>query len=145
MRVPRAVDGDDRTVGRTVGRTMVWVASAAGLTAATSCAGAPQAEDAPSSAVSPTGDEVLVVETEFAVEVTEPLTPGATTLLVRNDGDAVHDLAISGPGVEAVSETLQPGQVTRLEVELAPGQYTLWCTIGNHRALGMDQTLDVVG
>lgn len=141
MRVPRTVDGDDRKAGR----PPAWVASSAGLMAVASCAGAPQAEDAPSSAVAPTGGEVLVVETEFALEVSEPLSPGATTLLVRNDGDAVHDLAISGPGVDAVSETVQPGQVTRLEVELAPGRYTLWCTVGNHRALGMEGTLDVVG
>lgn len=141
MRVRHAGDDDDRKAGRPA----AWAMSTAGLMAVASCAGAPEAEEAPSAAVTPTGGEVLVVETEFALEVTDPVPPGATTLLVRNDGDAVHDLAISGPGVEAVSETVQPGQVTRLEVELAPGRYTLWCTVGNHRAQGMEGTLDVVG
>jgi plastocyanin len=123
----------------------------AGLATA-SCAGGAD-EESSVSASSPAGadgqrdGEVLVTETDYALTLPEgDLPPGQTAFVVDNVGSSPHDLAISGPGLEMeVSDTVRPGETTQLSVELEPGTYTLWCTVGNHRALGMEAELVVAG
>jgi plastocyanin len=63
---------------------------------------------------------------------------------VRNDGSATHSLTIRGPGgVDQTSDTVQGGGSTTMTVTLQPGEYEVFCPIGNHRAMGMDTTLTV--
>ena len=38
---------------------------------------------------------------------------------------------------------MQPGQYFDLALKLVPGRYQLWCSIANHRRLGMQAVLIV--
>ena len=87
--------------------------------------------------------EVVVSETDFALALPSSIKAGPTTFTVRNDGEAPHDLAVKGPGVDEVSRVVRPGQSVPLQVTLQRGTYTLWCTVGTHRAQGMEATLEV--
>ena len=39
---------------------------------------------------------------------------------------------------------VHPGDYYDLELKLVPGKYRLWCSIANHRKLGMNAVLTVV-
>lgn len=121
------------------------------VAAAASCAGG-ASEEAGGSTGSPggaggQGQEIVVTESEYALTLPEGDVPaGPAVFRVENDGSSLHDLAISGPGLDTeVSDRVRPGETTQLSVELAPGTYTLWCTVANHRALGMETELVVGG
>jgi uncharacterized cupredoxin-like copper-binding protein len=67
------------------------------------------------------------------------LNPGETTFEMRNDGHETLAIEIDGPGVEdQKSATAGPGGTATLTVTLQPGQYTIYCPVGNHRAMGME-------
>lgn len=68
---------------------------------------------------------------------------GTYTFELMNDGSMEHDLIIEGPGVAAASSVVAPGESTTLTVDLESGTYVLWCSIGNHRGMGMEVTIDV--
>ncbi|HEY5597143.1 MAG TPA: hypothetical protein VIL47_07740 [Candidatus Bipolaricaulota bacterium] len=70
---------------------------------------------------------------------------GAVTFVVQNDGDVAHALHIGGAGVSAQTEVFSSGQTRALQVDLAPGQYTLWCPVPGHRGLGMESPLAASG
>jgi uncharacterized cupredoxin-like copper-binding protein len=71
--------------------------------------------------------------------------PGAYTFKVTNDGQTTHALEIDGNGVEEETDTLSPGDSGEVTVELAAGEYELYCPIDGHRAQGMEGTLVVAG
>lgn len=55
-----------------------------------------------------------------------------------------HDFEIEGQGIEDVFEqNLQPGETQTLQVDLAPGEYTVYCPVGDHRKQGMELALTV--
>lgn len=67
---------------------------------------------------------------------------GDVTFDVANTGSGPHDLTIEELGV--ATPTLDGGGSAALEVDgLAPGDYTLYCSIPGHRAAGMEATLSV--
>jgi hypothetical protein len=70
---------------------------------------------------------------------------GTAIVELRNMGEDAHDLRMRRVGGTRVYAWpyLQPGGVADLELELRPGRYLLWCSAGNHRALGMQATLVV--
>ena len=114
--------------------------------------GTPPAQSTPSLATSATstpesstGSEIAVTETEYRINLPkQALTPGSYTFTVRNEGNAPHDLVIKGPGVESAKTAVLPSnQEGRLTVTLQPGEYELWCSVGNHRANGMETTITV--
>lgn len=112
--------------------------------AATTPASAPPASSAVAPVASPT--VVTVTETEFSIALSQSaFKPGQYTFTVVNQGRAPHNLAIKGPGIDppATSQTVQNGTTTQLSATLAPGSYELWCTVGNHKASGMDMTIQV--
>jgi plastocyanin len=88
---------------------------------------------------------VEVTETEFAIQLSQTDFPaGEYTFRVANAGQYPHNLLIEGPGVAGQSSaTFQGGQSGELTVTLQPGTYTLWCGVGNHRAQGMETTIQV--
>lgn len=69
---------------------------------------------------------------------------GTVTIDFENPASVSHDVRIEGPdgndlgGTEVISESS-----TTAEVELAPGTYTYYCSVGGHRAAGMEGTLRV--
>jgi uncharacterized cupredoxin-like copper-binding protein len=94
-----------------------------------------------------TGQAVEVSLVDFALE---PATvtldaPGTYTFEVTNDGQAQHALEIDGNGVEEETDTLGPGESGEVTVELAAGEYELYCPVDGHRANGMEGTLVVAG
>ena len=98
----------------------------------------------PGSAV-PGGTTLSVTEWEYAINFAAfTITPGTYTVEVANHGKMSHDLNIKGPGVTNWrSPTLSPGTTGRLAVTLQRGTYELWCSIDNHKALGMDNRIHV--
>ena len=71
--------------------------------------------------------------------------PGTYTFKVTNNGQTQHALEIEGNGVEEETDTLAPGDSGEVTVELAAGEYELYCPIDGHRANGMEGTLVVAG
>lgn len=68
---------------------------------------------------------------------------GTYVFVAENTGGAPHALEIEGNGLDEATETVSPGQSARLEVELKPGKYRIYCPVGNHEALGMVGTVTV--
>lgn len=81
---------------------------------------------------------------EWAIEMPTELPAGSTTFAIRNDGARVHNFEIEGQGITAVlPQDLQPGVSDTLTVDLAPGEYIVYCPVGNHAGQGMELTLTV--
>jgi uncharacterized cupredoxin-like copper-binding protein len=93
------------------------------------------------------GTPVSVSLVDFALEpkTVQLDAPGTYTFQVTNDGQAQHALEIEGKGVEEETDTLGPGESGEVTVELAAGDYELYCPIDGHRANGMEGTLVVAG
>jgi len=104
----------------------------------------PEATPAPSAAGAKT---IPVTETEFKITLpTESgLKAGKFTFDVKNAGKIQHDLVISGGHVQGPSKTplLNAGSSAKLTVTLGAGNYTLYCSVPGHRALGMVAKLAV--
>ena len=90
------------------------------------------------------GQVAQVSATDFAFDPSEiTLSAGAATFELTNDGDAPHALEIEGNGFEQESDTIQPGESTRMEVQLEDGTYKIYCPVGDHEDRGMVGTLTV--
>ena len=113
--------------------------SAAGPTTG---AATPSAE-APADAAE--GQTVTATEGEMYIELsTEDLSAGSHTFEVVNEGSATHDFVVERNGQDvAATETIDPGGRTTLTVDLEPGEYVFYCSVGNHRAQGMEVTVTV--
>jgi plastocyanin len=71
--------------------------------------------------------------------------PGAAVIEFVNYGEDPHDMRVQRAGGGRLYKTpvLQPGAYYDLTVKLVPGHYQLWCSIANHRQLGMQALLVV--
>ena len=109
--------------------------------ASTPASSAP-ASSAPAEAESET---VAVTEGEMFIELSEDsLSAGTYTFEVTNDGRMPHDFVVEQGGSDvAGTAVLQPGESATLEVELAPGDYVFYCSVGAHRAAGMEVPVTV--
>ena len=70
---------------------------------------------------------------------------GELTFAVSNEGRLGHNLRLRGgsEGEQVVTTTLLPGDEATKTVRLAPGSYTMLCTVANHEQLGMTGRLVV--
>ncbi len=70
---------------------------------------------------------------------------GPAIIQFVNYGEDPHDMRVERVGGTRIYGTpvMQPGSYYNLSVDLLPGKYELWCSIANHRALGMEATLIV--
>ncbi|MFD2093939.1 cupredoxin domain-containing protein [Blastococcus deserti] len=98
---------------------------------------APTSEAAPSEA-----REVVTLtatEDDYTISLDQDtLTAGTYEIEVVNDGRASHDLVVERDGEDvAASEPLAPGESGTVEVTLEPGEYVFYCSISNHRSMGM--------
>lgn len=67
---------------------------------------------------------------------------GDTVKINYTDSDGFHDLVIDGYNLR--TERITPGQSSSLEfVADQTGQFAYYCSVGNHRAAGMQGTLIV--
>lgn len=79
--------------------------------------------------------------TEFAIDGPSEIPTGLVDLEIENVGAVVHNLVIEG-GERSID--LNSGESTTLEaVDLAPGEYIIFCDIAGHRDAGMEATLTV--
>lgn len=97
------------------------------------------------SAVSTTEANVVQVSlVEWAIEMPTELVAGPITFDVSNNGQRVHNFEIEGQGIlEEFAQDLQAGESNSMTVDLAPGDYTIYCPVGNHANQGMELTLTV--
>ena len=108
--------------------------------------GSPAATDAPAAAPAAEPQVVDVALSNFVIEMPETLPAGPTRFAITNNGQAPHNFVIEGNGQsKKLANNLQPGQSGFLNIDLAPGVYTIYCPVGDgaHRKQGMELTLTV--
>jgi plastocyanin len=89
---------------------------------------------------------VQVSAQEFSFALSRPsIKAGPAIVELANFGEDPHDLRMQRIGGKRVYATpiVQPGEQYDLVAKLLPGKYRLWCSVANHRALGMRAVLVV--
>jgi plastocyanin len=89
---------------------------------------------------------VQVVAREYSFTLSRlHLHAGTAVVELDNFGQDPHDLRIRRVGARHVAGlgVVSPGGRATLTLRLAPGRYSFWCAVGNHRELGMQTTLTV--
>lgn len=92
----------------------------------------------------PTRVQVTAKEYWYALS-SRTVKPGPAVIEFVNFGEDPHDMRVQRLGTTKVYSvpTMQPGDHYDLSIDLAPGRYMLWCSIANHRQLGMQAMLIV--
>ena len=97
---------------------------------------------------SPAPSYVQITEKEYTITLSRlRVHEGSAIVGVLNAGMDNHDLVIqsNAKGSKPIRfSQLNPGSHTSRTIKLAPGRYTLWCSIANHRQLGMVAPLTVI-
>jgi plastocyanin len=98
-----------------------------------------------SAAVAPARVQVSAKEFFYALS-RHSVVAGPAIVELVNFGQDPHDLRIERLGGGRLWKTplVFPGAYYDLEVKLVPGRYRLWCSVANHRQLGMQAVLTVV-
>lgn len=97
-------------------------------------------EGGESAATGPALKTVQISEVDFKLEPANVTVPkaGVYSFKVVNNGQTAHALEIEGEGVEAKSDTIQPGESTELKVDLKKsGSYEMYCPVDGHKDMGM--------
>ena len=123
-------------------------ADAASDSTTTSAAGTSSSAAASPGSSAPAESEAEVVTVnavDFDFELSEDsYSAGTYTFEVTNTGNMPHDFVVERDGEEvAGTEVLQPGGTTTLEVTLEEGDYSFYCSVGAHRANGMEVPVTV--
>ncbi len=91
--------------------------------------------------------QVQVVEKEYSLTLSRlRVRSGNVVVQLVNFGMDDHDLVVQGNarGSKPYSfKLLAPGTLETRTLKLAPGRYTLYCSVPGHRALGMVASLIV--
>jgi len=106
---------------------------------------APEEAAAPSPTPSGEGEPVYVSAENFYFEMPRELAAGTYTFIVTNPtGGTEHHFEIEGNDQEwALPAPVAPGESATLTVELAPGEYQVYCPVSDHQHIGMALTLTV--
>jgi plastocyanin len=87
--------------------------------------------------------DVTSVDFDYELDSTD-LAAGEYTIELTNGGSASHDLVVERDGADvAGTDSIGPGQSSAVTVTLEPGEYVFYCSIGNHRSMGMEVTVTV--
>lgn len=70
---------------------------------------------------------------------------GSITITYDNPSQVPHSIAIETQGQAIEESDTVTDDTTEVSAELAPGQFTYFCTVPGHREAGMEGTLTVVG
>jgi plastocyanin len=119
------------------------VVAALCLAALTACSSGSSAVSGSSSGGGspPAGTAITATEQDFSIQLdSTQLAAGAYTITVKNEGNATHDLVIEQDGndIAGTDSSIPPGGSGSFTVMLDPGTYVFYCSIGNHRARGME-------
>ena len=90
---------------------------------------------------------VQVSAQEFSYSLSRrTVVAGPAIVELYNLGEDPHDLRMERLGGGKLWKTplVFPGKYYDLNATLVPGRYRLWCSIANHRQLGMTAVLTVV-
>ena len=92
---------------------------------------------------------VQAITREFSITLSRRTLPaGAVAVELVNRGEDPHDLRVERANAPATgfSFTLaKPGSVSSQKLQLAPGEWKLYCTLDGHAAAGMSATVTVTG
>jgi len=88
---------------------------------------------------------IEVSSVDFSFELAEDtFSPGTYEITLTNEGGATHDLVVERDGEDvAASEQIGPGESSTFEVTLEEGEYVFYCSVGNHRSMGMEVPVEV--
>ena len=88
---------------------------------------------------------IEVSSVDFSFELAEDtLAPGTYEITLTNEGDATHDLVVERDGEDVgASDQIGPGESSTFEVTLEEGEYVFYCSVGNHRSMGMEVPVQV--
>lgn len=89
---------------------------------------------------------IQVTESEYKITLPalKELQQGTYTFVVKNTGQVGHNLVVQGPQVSGAGTALiAPGGTAKLVVSLTTGTYALFCSVDDHRKLGMNAKLSV--
>ena len=119
--------------------------------AASSAAPSPSSSAAETSAPAGTaaqtqaGGTIEVTSEDFSFAVpSEELAAGEYTIELTNGGSASHDLVVERDGEDvAATQVIGPDDSSSVTVQLEPGEYVFYCSVGNHRSMGMEVTVTV--
>jgi uncharacterized cupredoxin-like copper-binding protein len=91
------------------------------------------------------GQTVNMSLADFRLDPAAPtVNAGTVTFKVINDGQTTHALEVEGPGEEAETEELAPGDSAELTVDLGePGTYEMYCPVDGHKDQGMEGEITV--
>jgi uncharacterized cupredoxin-like copper-binding protein len=93
--------------------------------------------------------EITVTLSDFKIDMPMQLKAGQTRFNVSNTGKTEHSFELEGKSGDAdrkndrLVANLDPGASTHLDVDLQPGEYTVYCPVGNHADRGMKHTVTV--
>ena len=88
---------------------------------------------------------ITATEADFSISLDSDTLPADDyEITVANDGRANHDLIVERDGNDvAGTDVIAPGETGTFTVTLEPGEYVFYCSVGNHRAMGMELTVQV--
>jgi len=98
-------------------------------------------------ALAPAPARVQVSAKEFFYALSRhTVRAGPAIVELVNFGEDPHDLRLERLGGGRLWKTplVYPGAYYDLNATLVPGRYRLWCSVANHRQLGMTAVLTVV-
>ena len=113
--------------------------NASGNTATTTSSSTAAAGSSSGDSAAGQAQTLSVSEADFSIKLDNSTLPaGDYTITVKNDGHATHNLVVEQNGSDvAKSDSIGPGASATFTVTLAAGKYVFYCSIGNHRAMGM--------
>lgn len=85
--------------------------------------------------------EFVAVDIDYE-DAPETAEAGEVTVAIDNQGALLHDVTIEEMDDETVVEA-EAGETATETIELEPGTYTYYCSVGAHREAGMEGTLEV--
>lgn len=127
----------------TLRKTLTIAIAAMFAVALSACGGSTPDDPEPTGAPPADATVVTASATEYAYELSTTTVPaGAVSFELTNNGSMSHDLVLEGdPG--GGTEVIGSGETATFTVTLEPGTYTLYCSVGNHRAQGMEVEITV--
>jgi plastocyanin len=114
--------------------------AALALALLTGCGGGDDGSTVACPSLSSESGSITATEKDFSIELASTdLTAGTYEITVCNEGDATHDLAVERDGETLeTSDQIGPGESTTLTIDLEAGDYVFYCSIADHREMGME-------
>ncbi len=85
--------------------------------------------------------DISAFEYGYTLSETE-ISAGTVEFRLTNDGEMFHDVVLEG-GPGGSTPVIASEETAFFTARLESGTYTLFCSIGNHRALGMEIEITV--